>query len=185
MLKETVEKYLVLFPGERTELKLLLEQIAENERLNDRRNFRGHVTGSAIILSPDKKKVLLIYHKHFDRWQQPGGHWETDDEMNPLEVATREAEEETRLGKLEQLPINGDTLLPLDIDSHNVPDRPERDEPPHVHHDIRYVFVASTENLRPITDNGIANIAWFGFDAPETAVIKRPVAKLRALKLIT
>lgn len=32
--------------------------------------------------------------------------------------------------------------LPIDIDSHRIPARPERGEPEHWHHDIRYVVRA-------------------------------------------
>src|ERR1700733_10669537 len=94
MLQEILDIYLEIFPEERDGLKLLLQQVREQQTLNDRRNFEGHIPGSAIVLSPDKTKVLVIYHKFFDTWQQPGGHWEAD-EADPRSAAWREAEEET------------------------------------------------------------------------------------------
>jgi hypothetical protein len=40
--------------------------------------------------------------------------------------------------------------LPIDIDSHRIPARPERGEPEHWHHDIRYVVRADEwAGLRP------------------------------------
>src|ERR1017187_363028 len=100
MLKEIVEHYIEIFPEERKKFVLLHKQLAAGERLNDRQNYHGHITGSGIILSPDKRKILLIHHKLFNHWQQPGGHWESCDEANPFETAKRESEEETgvRLG---------------------------------------------------------------------------------------
>ncbi|MFY0311407.1 hypothetical protein ACFMBG_16070 [Leisingera sp. D0M16] len=34
----------------------------------------GHVTGSAFVMSPDMKSVLLTHHRKLGRWFQLGGH---------------------------------------------------------------------------------------------------------------
>jgi hypothetical protein len=63
MMQEMLTAYLKLFPDERSALNVLLEQVEAKESLNDRRNFNGHITGSAIVLSPDKKgnqKVMKL-----------------------------------------------------------------------------------------------------------------------------
>ena len=183
MLAEILAAYLKTFPEERSGLKVLKMQIKDNQILNDRRNFVGHVTGSAIVLSPDKSKVLLIYHKLFDAWQQPGGHWELD-ETDPRTAAWREAEEETGIWLAKGLDIVTDQpLVPLDIDSHPVPPRPVKDEPAHRHHDFRYVFIAKTEKLTP-QEAEVAGAKWVALDDPDTQRITRAIKKLHRFNLV-
>ena len=184
MIDDIVSAYIKLFPDERAKLALLVEQIAAEDVLNNRRNFSGHITGSAIVLSPDKKKVLLIHHKQFNRWMQPGGHWESDEEANPLEAAKREVVEETGVALAENVPVDPtQPLLPLIIDSHLVTARPERDEPAHFHHDFRYVFIAKSETLKHQAAE-VNAAAWFDLDAPETDNIRSAITKLQQRKLI-
>jgi 8-oxo-dGTP pyrophosphatase MutT (NUDIX family) len=181
MLSKILEAYLMRYPEEKSGLELLLAQVGNNEDLNDRRNFRGHITGSAIILSPDRKHVLLIYHKLFQVWQQPGGHWETD-EPNPLAAARREAIEETDVHLKESLSVDpSGPLVPLDIDTHKVPARPEKNEPRHYHHDFRYTFVAAdTTVMHQVSEVDAAK--WFRLTNPGTKRIERCILKLRSNK---
>lgn len=181
MLDDVISGYIKIFPAESGQLAQLIEQVDNGEKMNDRRNFHGHVTGSGVVLSPDRSKLLLIYHRLFDRWQQPGGHWESDDEPNPLEAAKREVAEETGITISAYLPLNKDNpLIPLDIDSHSVPARPHKGEPVHIHHDFRYVFIAGGEELDH-QEAEVSGAAWFSFDALEAQVISRAVSKLSGL----
>jgi 8-oxo-dGTP pyrophosphatase MutT (NUDIX family) len=184
-LQGVLVSYLEIYPEERGDFKILQKQLATDEPLNDRRNFLGHITGSAIVLSPDKTKILLIYHHLFDRWQQPGGHWEGDEDHNPLETSRREAIEETGIRIEDYLPLDTTyPLVPLDIDSHPVPPQPAKDEPAHRHHDMRYVFVAADETIAVTEREKILDAGWFGFDAPETASVRRVIQKLREQNLV-
>lgn len=49
--------------------------------------------GSTFIIDPNKQKILLIYHKKFQNWIQPGGHLKEGE--SPEEGAIRQAYEET------------------------------------------------------------------------------------------
>ena len=111
----------------------------------------GHVTGSAWILSPDHRAVLLTHHRKLERWLQLGGH--ADGDADPLRVALREAREESGLEQL--TPIgDGDELLPFDVDVHPIP--AHGDEPAHLHHDIRYLLVAGPGQTRRVSDESHA-----------------------------
>ncbi|MCH8840225.1 MAG: DPP IV N-terminal domain-containing protein, partial [Planctomycetes bacterium] len=79
----------------------------------------GHITGSAWVLSHDRRCCLLVHHAKLNRWLQPGGH--ADGQTNVAEVARREAQEETGLIDLELI------TEPLDIDVHLIPPRLDRD----------------------------------------------------------
>jgi len=184
ILSEVVERYLELFPDEAASLAQLRKQLSDKEKLNDRRNFHGHITGSGIVLSPDKSKILLIHHKAFNQWQQPGGHWEDDDEANPLDTARRETEEETGIKIAEYLSIDSNyPLTPLDLNSHQTLARPQKNEPAHRHHDFRYVFVAESTELN-LHDAGVDDAGWYGFEAPETEKVRGIIAKLRRFGFI-
>ncbi|HVS58973.1 MAG TPA: NUDIX domain-containing protein [Candidatus Saccharimonadales bacterium] len=186
MLDDIVSAYIRQFPDERKGLAPLIEQIVQGQKLNDRKNFEGHVTGSAIVLSPDRMQVLVIYHKLFGRWQQPGGHWEIAQEADPLATARREVVEETSVVLSEYVPLEAtNPILPVDIDVGAVPEQPRKSEPQHVHYDFRYVFIAQDEHVEQKPDEpNITNIGWFDFDAPEAGEIMRTIQKLRELQLI-
>ncbi|MGO4525208.1 NUDIX hydrolase [Microvirga sp. 2MCAF35] len=127
---------------------ILRRQIEAGDDIHSRRTFPGHVTTSAFILDQTGRRILLIHHRSLERWLQPGGHYEPPDDL-PVS-ALREAIEETGMHDLVIDPWHGETGLPVDIDSHSIPARPERDEPEHWHHDIRYVVRAWEHDvLRP------------------------------------
>src|SRR5438105_6347218 len=149
MLEKIVGEYLKLFPDDKNSLALLLKQITGGENLSDRRNYTGHVTGSSLIFSPDYKKLLLIYHPTFERWQQPGGHWDPDEE-GPWLTAEREAVEETGI-KIAKRLYMPDKRVPVLIESHPVPTKPPKNEPLHYHHAFWYSFLAASEEDRKST----------------------------------
>jgi 8-oxo-dGTP pyrophosphatase MutT (NUDIX family) len=69
-----------------------------------------HVTGSAVILHPETRRVLLRWHDRMQGWLHVGGHAAAG-ERSPLEVAVREAREETGLGDLSPWPDAARPLL--------------------------------------------------------------------------
>ncbi len=175
MLSDIIRQYLSLYPGETRNLKVLLKQAAEEQQLFGKHNYEGHVTGSGIVLSPDRKKLLLIYHPTFVRWQQPGGHWEAE-EMGPWLTAKRETEEETGV-KLGEIIASGKEFIPIQIDSHLVPNVPPKYEPEHYHHDFRYGFIAEDEKVN-MTDMVIKKAQWVPIEE-----VDEPL-KTAALRLI-
>ncbi|AMJ61206.1 NUDIX hydrolase [Bosea sp. PAMC 26642] len=139
-LADTVARYRAEVAGPREHLALLRWQIAQGHALDLRTTFPGHVTTSAIVLSPDHAQVLLIDHVTIGRWLQPGGHWESADAFHLS--AAREAVEETGVQGLALHPWHGGSDLPFAIESHDVPGKSARAEPDHVHHDLQYLFLA-------------------------------------------
>lgn len=139
-LSSAVERYRAEVASPREHLALLRWQMAEGHALDRRDTFPGHLTTSAFVLSPDHAQVLLIDHVVIGRWLQPGGHWE-EAELFHLSAA-REAIEETGVQGLSLHPWHRSGDLPFAIDSHDVPGKPSRGEPAHVHHDLQYLFLA-------------------------------------------
>ncbi len=117
-------------------LKLLRDHHAPLER----DSFEpGHVTASAILLSPDEKSVALVYHNKLDRWLQPGGHVESQDE-SVLATAAREAREECGVTLDEDFAAR---LLSVDV--HEIPAHGH--DPAHRHHDFMFLFRAKDADL--------------------------------------
>jgi 8-oxo-dGTP pyrophosphatase MutT (NUDIX family) len=92
-----------------------------------------HVTGSAVIVHPATRRVLLRWHKRQQAWLQVGGHGDPG-ESDPLEVALREGAEETGLTDLRPWP--GAELRHVAVV--NVP--ASASEPAHQHADLRFVL---------------------------------------------
>lgn len=129
----------------------------------------GHVTGSAFVLSPDRRSALLLHHRKLDRWLQPGGH--CDGVMDARATALREVTEETGLTALTLL-----TPEVYDIDIHQIPARGS--EPAHLHYDIRYLMLASAGPLH-VSDESRA-LAWVPLDRLEDFTDSPSVLRLRA-----
>jgi len=145
-LETVVTAYLAQVAGPREHLSLLRWQMAQGHALDRRETMPGHVTTSAFVVSPDRRQVLLIDHAVIGRWLQPGGHYEPADRLSAS--AAREAIEETAITGLELHDWHAGGDVPFAIDSHDVPGKPSRNEPPHVHHDLQYLFVA--DPARPL-----------------------------------
>ena len=62
-----------------------------------------HVTGSALVVHPLSRRVLLRWHPRMLMWMQVGGHFDAG-ETDPWLVAVREAGEETGLPDLRLRP---------------------------------------------------------------------------------
>lgn len=139
-LSQAVDRYRAEVAEPREHLALLRWQMAEGHALDRRDTFPGHLTTSAFVLSPDHAQVLLIDHVVIGRWLQPGGHWEEAEQFHLS--AAREAIEETGVQGLVLHPWHQGGDLPFTIDSHDVPGKPSRGEPAHIHHDLQYLFLA-------------------------------------------
>ncbi|WP_243373081.1 NUDIX hydrolase [Microvirga solisilvae] len=126
---------------------ILRRQIENGEDIHSRSTFPGHVTTSAFILDGTGRRILLIHHRSLARWLQPGGHYEVPETLQAS--ALREAFEETGVPNLTLDPWHAASGLPIDIDSHLIPARPQKGEPEHWHHDIRYVVRAEEGAVRP------------------------------------
>ncbi|WP_181832878.1 NUDIX hydrolase [Bosea caraganae] len=153
-------------------------QIAERHALDSRDTFPGHVTTSAIVLSPDHCRILLIDHVVIGRWLQPGGHYEPAEFFH--QSAAREALEETSVAGLKLHPWHGGGDLPFAIDSHDVPGKPSRGEPAHIHHDLQYLFLADPALPLVAQEEEVHAAAWKPIAALEE-IAPRAFARLASV----
>lgn len=158
---EQLDEYLKKYPAEIEEVKPLLQFLIEHEgdSLINRKNFAGHITTSAFIVNESTAALLLLKHKSLNRWLQPGGHVDVTD-ASLAASALREACEETGLGT-EHLELLSNHIF--DIDSHLIPPNIRKNEPGHVHHDIRFLFQCSCSQSINISFEESTDSQWIPF----------------------
>ena len=151
------------------ELILMLLRHSEDPFTRDQYS-PGHITATSVVLSPDRKFVLLVHHRRLERWLLPGGHVERLDES--LEAsARREVDEETG-AKLSDVP---GMLVGMDV--HGIP--PKKREPYHQHHDLIFAFNAIERTVR--TSEESREVRWCGISAKEFRKFALPEPIVRAV----
>ena len=127
-----------------------------------------HITASALIVHPPSGRVLLRWHERQQAWLQVGGHGDPG-ESDPLEVALREAAEETGLADLVPWPdgqLRHVAIVAVPQGHH---------EPAHEHADLRFVLATrDPDAARP--ENPGAPLRWL---SPEEADEATAEANLR------
>ena len=109
---------------------------------------------SAFVIDPVTKKILLVKHKKFNKWVQPGGHVIGDEFFE--ETAEREVYEETKVKiKLigDRFPRESDFIRPLGIQKNYGTNC--------VHVDVIYAAVPLRDQLPTYDPNESYNIGWF------------------------
>ena len=128
----------------------------------------GHLTGSAWIVSPDRRRTLLTQHRKLDKWLQLGGHADGDGDL--AAVALREAREESGLARV--------TLVRpavFDVDRHWISER--KGEPGHYHYDLRFLIAADPDEPLQITHES-KDLAWVDLDTVTTLNPEESMARM-------
>ena len=114
-----------------------------------------HVTASCFVLSPDRTRVLLCFHRKGQFWVQLGGHIEPGD-PTVAAAALREAVEEGGIAGL--APVGS---VPFDVDRHGLGDGFGACA---VHWDVGYVAIAPSDAV-PTSSDESEEVAWWPVDA--------------------
>ncbi|MCQ8833410.1 NUDIX hydrolase [Streptomyces samsunensis] len=109
----------------------------------------GHITASALVIDPERGRVLLTLHRKLRMWLQMGGHCEPGD-TTLAGAALREATEESGIEELTLLPDG-----PVRLDRHHTPCA--------WHLDVQYAVVAPRGAVTAISDESL-DLRWFGYD---------------------
>jgi 8-oxo-dGTP pyrophosphatase MutT (NUDIX family) len=153
-LLHLLQRYLERWPDDRARIARVIEFVRAHEDCFERSCREGHVTGSAWILSPDHRCVLLTHHRKLGRWLQLGGH--ADGDADPLRVALREAREESGMSDFCPLPDEPDPV-PLDVDVHVIPACGS--EAAHAHFDVRFLLEAAA-GQEPVASEESHALQW-------------------------
>jgi 8-oxo-dGTP pyrophosphatase MutT (NUDIX family) len=141
-IQNQIESYKKLYPHESLDQleSQLVDELTDPEfPIMLRSNMRGHITCSAFVVNPTKSHALMIDHTFLKRWLPPGGHYEGDESLQSS--AAREVLEET--GLTCTIPLGS---IPINIDSHSIPENTKKSESAHVHHDFMYLAIADNDS---------------------------------------
>ena len=124
-----------------------LQALARTDRPWDR-SQPVHVTGSAVVVHPPSRRILLRWHERMAGWYQVGGHGDPGED-EPFAVALREGREETGLDDLVPWP---DADRPELVHVVVVPVPAGKGEPAHEHADLRFALATDRPDAaRPET----------------------------------
>jgi 8-oxo-dGTP pyrophosphatase MutT (NUDIX family) len=169
---EALDGFVAADPGEAADLariRALMTSVADPWA----RAEPLHLTGSALVVHPPTRRILLRWHPRLRRWAQVGGHGDPQD-ADPWSVALREATEETGLDDLEAWPPEFGRR-PLQVVVVPVPasDR----EPAHEHADVRYLLATQQpEAATPESED--APLRWMTVEDARDAVREENLAEL-------
>ena len=124
-----------------------------------------HVTGSAIVVHPPTKRVLLRWHERYQLWNHVGGHADPGEEHDPYATALREAIEETGLVDLRPFPGPAPEVA---LVAH-VPVPAAKGEPDHEHADVCYVLATDAPE-RTVDEHDDAALRWVSLDEARALV---------------
>lgn len=164
---------------EREDLERMRQFASHLEQPFSRTQAQAHFTGSAVVVDPAGARLVLLLHGKLRRWLQPGGHAEDADAGQMEACALREAREETGC----RVTLHPSAPRPLDVDVHTIPAR--KDEPEHLHLDVRYLVVAEEPEALVHDPNESSGAQWLTWDEAlarvgEDAPLRRLLEKARA-----
>jgi 8-oxo-dGTP pyrophosphatase MutT (NUDIX family) len=167
-------------PSHEASRRQILEFVAAHPDALHRSCTEGHLTGSAAVVDPASRQVLLLLHTKVRRWLQPGGH--ADGDGNLARVALREAQEETGIDGLRVL----EPAIDLDV---HVFHHAAGTEPDHLHLDVRHLVVAppgahaeGNEESTALRWVGEADLAALAVDPGTLRLVRRALDALDRLQ---
>ena len=160
------------------QLKNMRARVLDGENVFCRKNFYGHFTASAVVVS-SAQGLLAIKHRQLDLWLVPGGH--IDGSELPVQAAIREAREETgiKLFDIQDVRV-------IDIDIHPIAENAKKGEAAHLHYDIRFLFQIDKTSALKAQEEEIKEAVFVPFEhltdfwfAPSLQAVVETVAALK------
>ena len=148
---------------EETDRITLLKWLNRLEDISVRDNLSAHLTASAWVVTPDRKKVLMAYHKLYDSWAWLGGHADGDWDLH--RVAEKEAREESGIEVLRPVSPEPASLEVLVVTGH---EKKGKYVPCHLHLNLTYLFEADPGQALQCKPDENAGVAWLDTDKLQT-----------------
>lgn len=173
-----IEKYIPFNEQEERDKEVILNWLKKDVDVLTRNNLEAHFTSSAWVVSPDFKKVLMVYHNIYNSWSWMGGH--ADGESDLLKVAIKEVKEESGLKHIEVLSSDIFSLEVLCVDGH---EKKGKYIPSHLHLNVTYLLMAEECDELVIKPDENSGVEWIGIDEIDKRVTEEWMKKRIYLKL--
>ena len=154
-----IENYIPFNRQEEQDKKEMLRRLRSGEELYTRENASAHLTASAWVVSPDRKKVLMAYHNLYDSWAWLGGH--ADGERDLLGVALREVREESGLTDVQPVFRDIYSLEILTVDGH---EKRGKYVSSHLHLNVTYLLEADPASPVRCKPDENSRVGWFALE---------------------
>lgn len=177
-LAEAIQQYQPVNEQEEKDKNVMLHLLRTQPDILERSNQAAHFSASSWLLNKEHTKVLLIYHNIYHSWAWTGGH--ADGEADLLQVAVREAQEETGVCDIRALSDEIFSLEVLTVDGH---EKRGSYVSSHLHLNVTYLLEADEAEVLRIKPDENSGVKWFTFDealeaCSESWMIERIYKKL-------
>lgn len=154
-LLEQIRAYTPFNEQEEMDKAILLTWLESGADILTRNNPVAHLTASAWVVSPDRRSVLMAYHKIYDSWAWLGGHADGDGDLQA--VASREAREESGITNVRPLMDEPLSLEILTVDGH---EKKGKYVSSHLHLNVTYLFEAEMDQALSVNPDENSGVAW-------------------------
>lgn len=155
-----IRNYFPANEQEETDKQTMLRWLRRGGDISIRENLVGHLTASAWVVTPDRKQVLMAYHKLYDSWAWLGGH--ADGDWNLCRVAEKEAREESGIRELKLVSEEPISLEILPVTGH---EKKGKYVPCHLHLNLTYLFEADPAQSVQCKPDENSGVAWLDMDS--------------------
>ena len=167
-LRTLLHAYIPTDQHEQEAKKTMLTFIDQYPTCFERSLEVGHITASSWLVNKNNTHALMMHHAKLGIWCQLGGH--CDGNPNPLEVAIKEAQEESGIHEIVAL-----SPAIFDIDIHVVPANSK--EKAHYHYDIRFLLqVISDEQY--VQNSESKELRWVSKNRAELPTEQRSITRM-------
>jgi 8-oxo-dGTP pyrophosphatase MutT (NUDIX family) len=153
-----IEQYAPFNAQEAADKRTILRALME-PGVFSRESLLAHMTASAWIVNARRDRVLMAYHNIYQSWSWLGGH--ADGEQDLLQVALREAREESGLSRVRAVTENLFSLEALTVDGH---EKLGQYVPSHIHLNLTYLIEADDSEPLVVKADENSDIRWFSLD---------------------
>jgi len=140
--------------------KIILSYIKDYpHNILTRENEIAHMTSSGLILNEALDKILMIHHNIYNTWTWTGGH--ADGDMNMLEIAVKEAIEETGVKSVRPLTEHMAAIDILPVYGH---EKRGRYVSAHLHLNTSYALIADENDEFILNEDETSGVEWVDVD---------------------
>lgn len=158
--KNQIVEYTPVNEQEENDKKIMLNYINHfYDNILTRENEIAHMTSSGLILNKKMDKVLMIHHNIYNTWTWTGGH--ADGISNMLEVAVKEAKEETGLTTIEPLDNEIASIDILPVWGHF---KKGKYVSAHLHLNSSYILIADENHKLVVNQEETSGVKWIDVD---------------------
>lgn len=161
-LKQQIESYSPFNEQEAADKQQFLEWLSSGKNLFSRENQTAHITVSAWVISPDRKKVLMAYHNLYGSWAWLGGHADGNEDLK--DVILKEISEESGLSRVRFL---SDEIFSIEVLAVNGHEKKGSYLSSHLHLNVTFLLEADPNDAVRIKPDENSAIGWIAIEEIE------------------